>query len=495
MVMDYNDNRDYGMNNYNNYNENNYNYNENNGYPIRDAYGTNDRGYGYNNYNEASSGYGENYNQNFASYDSQEQKSYNLREASFYTESYVKPEKKKKGILGQLILVSVISSILGGATVGAFMQFGAPVIRPSINSFLNEVGIKTSDTTNGLQNAVNNGAIDSESYKKVVIENSDSPVVAIAEKVGPSVVGISVSYRAQTFLFGGMQEAASSGSGIIIRSDGYIMTNNHVISEAMQGTNQLKNGAKIEVILPNEIDKPYTATVVGRDARTDLAVLKIDATNLPAIEMGDSDKIRVGELAVAIGNPGELEYMGSVTVGVISGLNRSIPLDENNELKLIQTDAAINPGNSGGALVNAEGKLIGINTAKISGDGFEGLGFAIPVNKAKEITDSLIEYKYVRGRPSIGISVNASFNEQIAKRYNVPAGVLVEDVAPLSGAYNAGIKRGDIIIKADGITVKTLSELNNIKNKHKVGETIKLEVYRDGTILAYNVVLGEDMGQ
>lgn len=479
--MDYNENRNYGMNNYN----------ENNGYQIRDEYGIEDRGYERNNYNDGYNRYEDNYNQNLISYADQEPKPYDLKEASFYTENYAKPEKKKKGILGQLILVSVISSILGGATVGAFLQFGVPAVRPSINSFLNEVGISTSDEAH---NTLNKGVLDSGSYKKVVIENSDSPVVAIAEKVGPSVVGISIKYKTQTFLFGGIQDTVSSGSGIIIRSDGYIMTNNHVISAAIQGSNQIKNGAKIEVILPNEIDNPYSATVVGRDARTDLAVLKIEADNLPAVEIGDSDNIKVGELAVAIGNPGGLEYMGSVTVGVISGLNRSIPLDENNELKLIQTDAAINPGNSGGALVNAEGKLIGINTAKISGDGFEGLGFAIPVNEAKKITDDLIEFKYVKGRPSIGISINRSFNEQIAKRYNVPAGVLVEDVLPFSGAYNAGVKRGDIITKVNGISIKTFSELEELKNQHKVGDTIKLEVFRDGTSLTLEVVLGEDMG-
>ena len=186
--------------------------------------------------------------------------------------------------------------------------------------------------------------------------------------------------------------------------------------------------------------------------------------------------------------------MGSVTAGVISGLNRSMPLDGSNELKLIQTDAAINPGNSGGALVNAEGKLIGINTAKISGSGFEGLGFAIPVNRAKEITDNLIEFKYVKGRPSIGIIINQSFNEQIAQRYNVPAGVLVEEVMPLTGAFNAGLRRGDIITKVDGVSVKTHSELENQKNKHKVGEILKVEVYRDGSTLNLEIILGEDKG-
>ena len=517
--MDNNENRNYGMNsdnrinNSNGYEMNSDNgMNNSNGYEMNNTNANNEYGmdsnknmentysnsefkeesaYEANYSNDNTRRYDEANNQNTAAKNTESQSASNLKEASFYTENYVKPEKKKTGILGQLVLVSVISSILGGCTVGAFLEFGAPAIRPSIKSFLSDVGIESKDSSG---DALVNGSISADNYKKVVIESKDSAVVAIAEKVGPSVVGISVKFQAQNFFFGA-QEGQASGSGIIIKSDGYIMTNNHVIAEALQNnSNQVINGAKIQVILPTAVDEPYTATVVGRDESTDLAVLKIEATNLPAIEMGNSDEVKVGELAVAIGNPGGLEYMGSVTAGVISGLNRTIAMDEDNGLKLIQTDAAINPGNSGGALVNSEGKLIGINTAKISGDGFEGLGFAIPVNNAKEITDNLIEFKYVKGRPSIGISINQSFNEQMAKRYNVPAGVLVEDVTPLSGAFNAGLKRGDIITKADEKAVKTVTELNDIKNKHKVGETIKLEIYRDGKTLAMNVILGEDKG-
>lgn len=506
--MDNNENRNYEMNSDNGMNNSNgYEMNSTNG---NNEYGMNSNGNTENTYsnlevkedkayeanysNDNTRRYDEAYNQNTAAKNAESQSTSNLKEASFYTENYVKPQKKKTGILGQLVLVSVISSILGGCTVGAFLEFGAPAIRPSIKSFLSDVGIESKDTSD---DALANGGISSDNYKKVVIESKDSAVVAIAEKVGPSVVGISVKFPATQNFFFGAQEGQASGSGIIIKSDGYIMTNNHVIAEAMQdNSNQAVNGAKIQVILPTSVDKPYNATVVGRDEKTDLAVLKIEATNLPAIEMGNSDEIKVGELAVAIGNPGGLEYMGSVTAGVISGLNRTIAMDDNNDngIKLIQTDAAINPGNSGGALVNSEGKLIGINTAKISGDGFEGLGFAIPVNNAKEITDNLIEFKYVKGRPSIGISINRSFNEQMAKRYNVPAGVLVEDVSPLSGAFNAGLKRGDIITKIDDKAVKTYSELEEIKNKRKVGETIKLEIYRDGKTLAMNVLLGEDKG-
>lgn len=415
-----------------------------------------------------------------------ENRGYDLKASSFYTESYTKPKKKGNGILAQLILVALMSSILGGAVTGAFFQFAVPALQPSVRSYLGHGNGEAS-------NAVNLG-VDANAYKKVVIESAASPVVAIAEKVGPAVVGISVTARsADDFFFFSPRNVSSSGSGIIIKSDGYIMTNNHVIESALSGTtNEISQGSKIEVILPSNKDKTYPAKVIGRDSRTDLAVLKIEAENLPTVEFADSDNVKVGELAVAIGNPGGLEYMGSVTVGVVSGLNRTIPIADGKELKLIQTDASINPGNSGGALVNAEGKLIGVNTAKIGGEGYEGLGFAIPVNKAKEITDSLIEFQYVRGRPFLGITAESRFNEQMARQFKVPAGVLVAEVQPFSGAYKAGIKPQDIITKMDGITVKSLDKLNEIKNTHKPGDIVKVEIYRDGETLTLEVELGEE---
>jgi len=412
-----------------------------------------------------------------------------LKSSSFYTESYTKPKKKTNGILAQLVLVALMSSILGGAVTGAFFQFAAPALQPSVRSYF---GLGNTELGN-TGNLVGTG-VDASAYKKVVIENASSPVVAIAEKVGPAVVGISVNSRASDdFFFFTPRNVPSSGSGIIIKSDGYIMTNNHVVESALVGnTNEISQGSKIEIILPNNKDKTYPAKVIGRDSRTDLAVLKIDAQDLPTVEFGNSDNVKVGELAVAIGNPGGLEYMGSVTVGVISGLNRTIPIADGKELKLIQTDASINPGNSGGALVNAEGKLIGVNAAKIGGEGYEGLGFAIPVNKAKEITDSLIEFQYVKGRPFLGITAESRFNEQMAKQYKVPMGVLVSEVHPFSGAYKAGVKPQDIITKIDGITVTSLDKLNEVKNTHKPGDIVKIEVYRDGETLTLQVELGEE---
>jgi serine protease Do len=402
---------------------------------------------------------------------------------SFYTENYKKPSGKKGIGIFQMILVALMSAIFGGAIVGGILVFVPSAVQPTVKSYFGKMIPGTTTT------AQNSASV----LKKIEIEKSDSPVSAIAEKVSPSIVGIRVtSARAQDFFGFDTQQSGGEGSGIILKSDGYIMTNNHVIADAMDTTtNTQSKGAKIEVILPSQKNKPYIAKVIGRDAKTDLAVLKIEATDLPAAELGNSDDLKVGEMAVAIGNPGGLEFMGSVTVGVISGVNRTISAEDNSELKLLQTDASINPGNSGGALVNSKGQVIGVNSAKIVAQGFEGLGFAIPINKVKEITDSLMQFQYVKGRPLLGVTIDQRFTAEVAKEYKVPMGLLVEDVSVFSGADKAGVKKNDIIVKFDGKAVKAFSELENLKNKHKPGDTVEMEVYRGGKYLKLKVVLGE----
>jgi serine protease Do len=193
----------------------------------------------------------------------------------------------------------------------------------------------------------------------------------------------------------------------------------------------------------------------------------------------NSEELRPGELAVAIGNPGGIDFMGSVTAGVISGLNRAIKTEDGKNLTLIQTDAAINPGNSGGALVNSKGEVVGINTIKIAAQGYEGLGFAIPSNTALEITNSLIEHKKVKGRLYLGISINPNYNEVFAKRYNTPVGLLVVQVEPMSAAYKAGIRDNDILTKFNRQELRTFEQLEEEKNKLKVGDVVEVEVYRD----------------
>ncbi len=364
----------------------------------------------------------------------------------------------------------------------AAVTFVGPVIQPSINEWLGvteQVSVPANENT----------------YKKVEITQSASPIEAIAEKVSPSIVGIKVNVkaRADNFFFNLGRDGIGYGSGIIMREDGYILTNNHVIEGALEGnTNKLTEGSSIEVILPGNVEKSYPAKIVGRDDNTDIAVIKIDANNLVVAELGDSDKVKVGELAVAIGNPGGLEYMGSVTAGIISGIDRTLELRNGYDFKLIQTDAAINPGNSGGALVNSQGHVIGVNTVKIASMDVEGIGFAIPINKVNEIADSLINYKYVKGRPYLGVMIDQSFTEEYAQRLGVPYGLLVYEVQPLTAAYKAGIHNADIITKFDGESITSFKQLEELKNMRKPGDEVVIEVYRDGETLSLTVILDEE---
>jgi serine protease Do len=372
--------------------------------------------------------------------------------------------KKKKSAykLWQVVLSSVLSAVFA-----AFIVIGAF----SLNTpFLKSTKDKLYDND---INAVNTSVNDTATIKKIEIEGLETPVTAIAEKVIPSIVSIRTTAVVQSWF--GTQEGSGEGTGVIIGTDGKIMTNNHVIEGALDGrSNELAKNAKIEVFLQSDPEKAYPAKVIGRDSRTDLAVIKIDAKDLPAAELGDSDELKLGEMAIAIGNPGGKEFMNSVTQGIISGLNRSIGEAEG----LIQTDAAINPGNSGGALVNSKGQVIGVNTSKIVAQGYEGLGFAIPINQVKDITESLIEHSYVKGRPYIGIIIEREIGDSDSKRYDVPKGILVAEVQPFTGAQSSGIKPYDIITKFNDVKVETAEELNNEKNKHKPGDIVKIEVYR-----------------
>jgi len=401
----------------------------------------------------------------------------------YYTENIKKTKTKKIGA-GHLVLVAVLSSILGAVLMFSATTFLSPVIQPIVNEWF---GI-TEETA-----VVSNN--DNVGYKKIEITQTTSPVEAIAEKVRPSIVGIQVTVKSQgnPFFFNIEQENVGYGSGIIIREDGYILTNNHVIESALvRNSNKLSESSSIKVILPDNTEKMYDATIVGRDPKTDIAVLKINAVNLPAAELGNSDEVKVGELAVAIGNPGGLQYMGSVTAGIISGINRTLQLDNGQELTLIQTDAAINPGNSGGALANSRGQVIGINTVKIAATDVEGIGFAIPINEANEIAESLMTHKYVKGRPRLGLYIDQSFTKEKADMYKVPYGLLVYSVEPLSAAYKAEIHAGDIIVEFDGKKVTTFKELEDQKNLHKPGDEVEVKVYRDGEILTLKVVLDEE---
>ena len=272
----------------------------------------------------------------------------------------------------------------------------------------------------GMDNFLPNPGNDSNSVyaagienTKIVYDQSVSPVVPIAEKVSPSIVAISLKTTTKDFL-GRVYQGQGTGSGIIIDNQGHIVTNNHVVEGAEDITVILHDGTELE------------ATLVGRDSQTDLAVIKVNPAKLAVAELGDSSKLKVGELAVAIGSPMGTEYAGSVTAGIVSGLNRKVSVGDNS-IKLIQTDAAINPGNSGGALVNSEGKVIGINTIKFAETTVEGMGFAIPINEAKPIIQDLINNKKI-ARPYLGIS-GQTITKELAEKNNVPQGVYVMDAS------------------------------------------------------------------
>ena len=282
-------------------------------------------------------------------------------------------------------------------------------------------------------------------------------------------------------MFGSLQDSSVEGSGIIYSQDGYIVTNYHVIESAIKDSS-----AKISVTLADS-DETIEASIVGYDETTDLAVIKIDKTGLTAAELGDSDSVQVGEFSMAIGNP--LGMQSSVTAGMISAVNREVTDSDGKTYKLIQTDAAINSGNSGGALVNSKGQVIGVNTLKLSGTGIEGMGFAIPINSTKEIYSQLIQYNKVK-RPYIGIT-GRDLDEQTAKRYKLEVGVYIKSIEDFSPAEKAGLKAGDVIVKAEGKSITTMDELNEIKNSHQIGDTITLTVNRNGSDKDITVTLEE----
>ena len=318
-----------------------------------------------------------------------------------------------------------------------------------------------------------------KSYEFSSVEN---PVVAIAENVGPSIVGVKVNYVSQN-IFGSLSEADEEGSGIIYKEDGYIITNYHVIESAINNST-----AKVLITFPNS-EEEVEATIVGGDETTDLAVVKIDKKGLTAAKIGKSTDLKVGELAVAIGNPLGQEFAGSVTVGYISALNRKITT-EGRTYKLIQTDAAINPGNSGGALVNSSGEVIGINTVKIGATEVEGLGFAIPTDDAVVIIDELISKGKIE-RPLIGIS-GIDIDEATAKRNNLNTGIYIAQISANSPAAQAGLQKGDIIIGVDGQEIKTMEKLNEYKNTKKIGDKIKIKILRSSKEQEVEVTLGSD---
>ncbi|SCG82306.1 putative protease [Proteiniborus sp. DW1] len=426
--MDY-----YNMNN--NYNDSNDGYNNSD---TNRGYSTNDNYYTSNNISENhNSLYNNDYitGNGFIMYNNED-------ENKKYEKKY-----KKSRLLNIVLASLLIGVILGGAFTYGILQF-------------NEIDFsKPAEAT-----SPNNTTSTNTPKKLLSTDWYTNPVVKVADEVLPSIVMIKNKVNISRG-FAVQQVDRGTGSGIIYRKDGYIITNQHVIAGATELIITLHDGTE------------YKGKVLGQDTKTDLAVVKIEADNLPAARFGDSDKLMVGELAVAIGNPAGEEFSGTVTAGIISALNRSLNIGEK-KMKLIQTDAAINPGNSGGALVNQNSEVIGINSVKLASAEIEGMGFAIPINDALPIINELIQNGYVK-RPWMGVGIS-TITESISQQYNLPIGVYIGQVYYNSPAEKVGLKPSDVIVKIDEVKVETVEDLSNIIEGYKPGDTIRLTIYRNG---------------
>ena len=378
-----------------------------------------------------------------------------------------KPKPPKKYGAGVIIVSVVLAAIIGaGSTLGGLMFF---------------LGFKDTDN----ESVKPQTSQDSTNTVINVEKVSDSAIEAVAEKASPSVVGIRTT-TAVTSFFGGSKDYTGEGSGVIYTKDGYIITNYHVLESVIKTS----TNSKIDVFLNENMQDAYSAQVIGYNITNDLAVIKIDATNLPAIELGDSDSLKKGQFVAAIGCPGGLEFIGSVSYGIISGLDRSVSGDEDT-VSLIQTDAAINPGNSGGALLNIEGKLIGINSSKIAATEYEGMGFAIPVNFVKEICDNIIARKD-DPTPFAGLTLSETYDEYTLNRLGYPSGAVVSAVNSDGPAEESGIRRGDIITEWGERKISDYNELYTAIAESKVGSTVKVKLYRSGRYYTTELTLSSN---
>ena len=315
--------------------------------------------------------------------------------------------------------------------------------------------------------------------------DSTSSLSAVVDETKSSVVEITTESTKTNSLFGGSYVTEGAGSGVILSADGYIVTNNHVVSGANTINVTLSDGTK------------HPATLVGTDSKTDLAVVKINATGLTPATFGDSSELAVGDAVIAIGNPlGSLG--GTVTNGIVSSLDREITI-EGKTMNLIQTNAAVNPGNSGGGLFNIYGELVGIVNAKSGSDSsssttIEGLGFAIPSNTVKEVALELMNNGYVSGRVMLGVSVIEVNSQQMAQQYGVDRlGVYIASVTDGLGAQQAGLQVGDCIVSINGTAVSANGDVTAELENFEVGDSVELQVVRDGKMMTFNVPLTENV--
>lgn len=426
---------------------------------------------GQNGYNAGQNYSGSTQDPNYSPYGGNVQYKWNYDDYQKALNNNGKKPKSRRGLKPFLITVCSVFgvAVLGLAVVGISSLTG-------LGNIFSGGSSTAADNTSAPSISITNQPESSSTTTGKILTAQQ-----VAQKVTPAVVGV-VIYNLSSV------EPTAEGSGIVMTSDGYIITNAHVISGAQ----------KIRIVMSN--GKTYdTVKTVGQDTKSDLAVLKIDAKGLTTATFGDSAKLKVGQDVIAIGNPGGLTLASTVTNGIVSGLNRTV--DSSSNMTFIQTNALINPGNSGGPLVNMYGQVVGITSSKIEETGYEGIGFAIPISNAKPIIDSITKNGYVTGRVKVGVSVYPLSNSQ-AKWYNYPSGLYVESIDQTCDAYKKGVRSKDIITKINGISIAS-DDASTVYNtfykeetQHKVGETVALTIYRSesGNTLNISVKLEEDKG-
>ena len=418
----------------------------------------------------------------------------------------VEARNKKAGLsAGACIGISaVVSIIVVVLTIMALFVLKMPSSGKTIvESLMSKyaVGDKAKDdvvTSKPVDTIVGETVVPGGSDVTINIEGDvEDLAAAVYAKCNQSIVGIRVVASTSGAAWRENEKAiVGEGSGVVYTADGYIITNHHVIAKAIGRSGNLAAGYEIRVYFDTTLSTYVKAQIVGSDETTDLALIKVSGENLTPVEVVSSETLNVGDKVYAIGSPGGLEFMNSLSDGIISGLNREVSTDTGIAYDLIQTNTAINPGNSGGALLNREGKLIGICFLKIVANGYEGMGFAISSDTVVEIIDELKENGKI-SRPVLGITVNTLYNETEAQASGLPSGVWIEEVTKGSAADDAGIEASSIITEFNGEEIKSYSDLKEELAKYKPGDEITLKVYCYNSVIGkgeyknYKVILGE----
>ena len=368
----------------------------------------------------------------------------------------------------------VILAVLAVSFIGGFAGFGIYVVvqqqdgTSSESSDNHSSSQSSNDTIVDEDTAANIPDKTDPDFQGITLSSADSETLTpeqVYEKVSVSMVSVLATSIGNTTESG---SSVSQGSGVIATSNGYIITNAHVINYS--------KSAQVSVITHDQ--KQYDGIVVGLDKDADLAVIKIEAEGLTPAEFGDDSNLSVGETVVAIGNPGGVRYSGSMTMGVVSAVNRSVANYSSTGITYIQTDTAINPGNSGGGLINMRGQIVGINTIKVVSSGYEGMGFSIPISQAKSILDTLIREGDIPSVGRLGITGSTQYLPVDGENYSVAGGVLIASIDSSSPLADSDLEQGDLVVAFNGNTIKTLEDVYTQLKDYRVGEEITLTIRR-----------------